>query len=82
MHREIGDAHLARTSAEQRRQFLVERVERLRAGDAAVDLSAEVEGEDRRALVVRGEQRAVRSERQRSNGRQRRTLTGCDNRHG
>jgi hypothetical protein len=80
MDREVGDAHLARTGAEQCRQFLVQRVERLRAGRAAVDLGAEIEGEDGRALVVRGEQRAVRSEGQRSDGRQRRALTGVHDR--
>ena len=79
MHGEIGDGDFARAGAEQGGELFIERVEALGAGGAAVGLRAEVEREDRRALVVGGEERAVRTEGQRSNGRQRRALAGLRN---
>ena len=66
MHGEIGDGDFARARAEQRRELFVDRVEPLRAGRAAVGLRAEVERDDRRALLVGREQRAVGSKRERS----------------
>ena len=76
MHGEIGDGDFPRAGAEQGGELFIQCVEALRPGGAAVGLRAEVEREDRGALVVRGEQRAVRTEGQRSNGRQRRALAG------
>ena len=78
MDDEVGDGDFRRAGAEQGGELFIQRVEALCPGDAAVGLRAEVEREDRGVLVVGGEQRAVGTEGQRSDGRQRRALAGLD----
>ena len=74
--RQVGDGDLARARAQQRRELFIERVEALGAGGAAAGLRAEVERDNRGVLVVGGEERPVRTERERSDRRHRRTLAG------
>ena len=81
MHGEIGNDDFARARAQERRELLIDRVEALRAGRAAVGLRAEIERHDRRALRVGREQGAVGSERERADRAERRAFARARDLH-
>jgi hypothetical protein len=74
----IGDRDLPRAGTEQSRQLFVEGVEPLGVGGACVGQRAEIEREDGRTLIVGGEQRAVGTEGERSDGCERWAWPVCD----